>query len=129
MQINPDDFKPLPAEAYLPSGTAPSQIYNALKYAHDDEGFTLDGFADALRNHAVAIQRMRDLASPESHEYKTVLDITDAAKAYRAARAALMAAQEAFAVAEADLSSLLDQGLVDYCIDPSAKPINTDNDF
>jgi len=121
MQINPTDFVPLPSEDYLPAGTAPSQLYNAMKFAHDDEGFTLDGFADALRDHAVAIRRMQDLEAPESLEYKTVLDIADAAKTYRAARAALLAAQEAFAEAEADLSSLLDQGLVDYCIDPSAK--------
>jgi len=128
MTINPKDFERLPSEGYMPAGAAPSQIYNALKYAHDNEGFTLDGFADALREHTVAIQRMRDLASPESYEYKTALGIADAAKAYRAARAALLAAQEAFAEAEAHLSCLLDQGLVDYCIDPSAKPA-VDNDF
>jgi hypothetical protein len=118
MQIKPTDFSPLPAESYLPSGSAPSQLYNACKYAYDSEDFTLDGFADALREHTVAIRRMQDIAKPEGHEYKAVLEIADAAKAYRTARAALLAAQEAFSDAETSLSSLLDESLVDYCIDP-----------
>jgi hypothetical protein len=117
MQINPTEFQPLSAENYLPNGSAPSQLYNALKCARDSADFTLEGFADALREHTAAIRRMRDIAAPEGYEYKTVLEIADAAKAYRAARAALLAAQEAFAEAEASLSSLLDESLVDYCMD------------
>ena len=117
MQIKPLDFSPLSAENYLPNGSAPSQIYNACKFAHDSEDFTLEGFADALRGHAAAIRRMQDIAAPEGFEYETVVKIAEAAKAYRAARAALLAAQEAFAEAEASLSSLLDESLIDYCID------------
>jgi len=117
MQIRPLEFWPIQAEYCLPNGSAPSQLYNALKCAHDSADFTLEGFADALREHTAAIRRMQDLAKPEGHEYKAVLEIADAAKAYRMARAALLAAQEAFADAEAKLSSLLDDKLVDYCVD------------
>jgi len=116
MQIKPLDFLPLATDSYLPNGSSPSQLYNALKSAHDSEDFTLEGFADALREQTAAIQRMRTIASPEGHEYKTVVEIADSAKAYRFARAALLAAQEAFADAEASLSSLLDESLVDYCV-------------
>jgi len=117
MQIRPTDFSPLPDEDYLPTGSAPSQLYNACKHAHDSDDFTLDGFADAVREQTAAIRRMQDIAKPEGYEYDTVVKIAEAAKAYRAARAALLSAQEAFADAEANLSSLLDDNLVDYCID------------
>jgi len=123
MNINLHEFTALADEQYMPDGTAPSQIYNALKLAHDGEDFTLDGFADAMREHTVAIARMREIADPDGYEYKTVLEIADAAKAYRSAKAALMAAQEAFSEAAASMSILLDQGLVDYCVDPTAPSI------
>ena len=123
MDIDFREFPALPTEQYMPDGTAPSQIYNALKHAHDRDDFNLDSFADALREHTVAIARMLDIADPGSSEYNTVSEIADAAKAYRSARAALASAQEAFAEAQVALSSALDQGLVDYCVDPTAQSI------
>jgi hypothetical protein len=93
---DPASFQPFPDEAYLPAGTAPTQLYRMVKAAYDSDAFTIDGFAEALLDYEEAIQIMRAMTSPPDRERQLVLDIAQGAKAYRSAKAALLAARAAF---------------------------------
>jgi len=92
---DPASFQPFPDESHLPAGTAPTQLYNMLKAAHDHSDFTVDAFAEALAEYDAAIQCMRDMTKPPDRERRIVLDIAQGAEAYRAAKASLMSVQTA----------------------------------
>jgi len=92
---DPASFKPFAYESHMPPGTAPTQLYRMVKAAYDSEDFTIDGFADALIEYEEAIQIMSDLTEPTNHERHLLLTIAQGAKAYRAAKASLMAARAA----------------------------------
>jgi len=93
--VNPASFQPFPDESHLPAGTAPTQLYRMVKAAYDSDAFTLDGFAEALLDYEEAIQIMRGMTSPLDRERQAVLDIAQGAKAYRSAKASLLAARAA----------------------------------